>query len=68
VKFSSTVVPVNTVLACTVVAMVGRRIFGLLTGMTRMSERPQLGMCARSNRIPDIDPGVRDAAARSSPK
>jgi len=42
-RISSSVVPVNTVPACTEMAMVGRRLFGLFTHTTRMSERPQLG-------------------------
>ena len=35
-------VPVNTVPACTVVAVVRERLCGLFTRIARMSERPQL--------------------------
>jgi hypothetical protein len=42
------VVTVNTVPACTEMAMVGRRPFGLFTRITRMSERPQFGMTGSS--------------------
>ena len=43
-RISSSVVPVNTVPAGTVAAMVRKRLFGLFTRITRMSERPQLGI------------------------
>jgi len=36
--------PVNTVPACTVVAMVREGLFGPFTHITRKSERPQLGI------------------------
>jgi hypothetical protein len=67
VKFSSSLVPVNTVLACTVVAMVGRRVFGLLTGMTRMSERPQLGMSGRILSTVHRPDNPQEEACQASP-
>jgi len=69
------VVPVNTVPAYTVVAVVGERLFGLFTRIARMSERPQLSTIARTTcggktqvveRFELVGPGRLFLASRAS--